>query len=155
MLKISKMADYATRILHAMHQQRPDFCCSARFLAEQTQISLPTVSKILKTLTDYQLVKSTRGVSGGYQLARLPGQINLAEVIQAIDGDTALTACGRVLGCCDHQPICAVKDHWQHINRLVTQLLSQITLLDLGLPLAKFNFSVQRTLRKEPCHHEE
>lgn len=148
------MADYATRILHAMQQQAPHLCCSARFLADETHISLPTVSKILKILTEAQLVKSTRGVAGGYQLARLPLQINLAEVIQAIDGDTALTACGRLLGCCEHQPICTVKDHWQHINRLVTQLLSQITLTDLSLPLSKFNFSVQRTLRQETCHHE-
>ena len=69
MIRLSRLADYSIVILTAMSGQgEPIF--SAQVLAEKTNISLPTVSKILKLLSKAGLLMSTRGSRGGYQLAR-------------------------------------------------------------------------------------
>src|SRR3546814_13373922 len=62
-------------------------------LAEATALPAPTVSKILKMLAKGGLVESRRGVNGGYVLTRRPEDISAAEIIAALDGPVALTAC--------------------------------------------------------------
>jgi len=69
MIRISKMTDYAT-VLLAELARAPQTQQSAATLAERTQIAVPTVSKALKALQRAGLVRSTRGLHGGYTLAR-------------------------------------------------------------------------------------
>ena len=77
MLRISRLTDYATVLLAALAGE-PARVQTATALAEQTHIAAPTVSKLLKQLQRSGLVTSTRGLHGGYQLARPPGQISAA-----------------------------------------------------------------------------
>ena len=72
MLRISRLTDYATVILAALAGE-PERVQTAAALAEQTHIAAPTVSKLLKQLQRAGLVISTRGLHGGYQLARPAG----------------------------------------------------------------------------------
>lgn len=136
MIKISRLADYATIILNR-------FCCeedklfSAATLAEETHITLPTVSKILKILCEANLLDSTRGVNGGYRLARSPKKITIAEVITVIDGKPAITQCSQKTGLCDHNQYCQLRGNWQFINKMIYELLEKFTIMDMHHPLAK------------------
>ena len=69
MLRISRLTDYATVLLASLASE-PQRVQTAASLAEQTHIAAPTVSKLLKQLQRAGLVTSTRGLHGGYQLAR-------------------------------------------------------------------------------------
>ena len=71
------MTDYATVLLAALARE-PDACLSAPALAERTRIGMPTVSKVLKILQRGGLVRSTRGLHGGYSLARPAQAISAA-----------------------------------------------------------------------------
>lgn len=136
MLKISKLADYATVIMHWL-SSRQEGCFSASVIAERTGIALPTVSKVLKRLNDVHLVTSVRGVQGGYQLSRPAEQMSLAEIISAVDGKPALTECSDKTRQCRYDRHCEIRGNWQYINQVIYDVLNRLTLRDMMSSLSK------------------
>lgn len=128
MLKISRLADYATVIISQL--VNTDSTVNAKQIAELAHIALPTVTKVLKLLTKANLLRSTQGSSGGYRLAREAHLISLLEVIQAIETQLALTECSLNRDCA-LEPYCAVQKNWQTINQIIQSVLANITLQDL------------------------
>src|SRR5215813_1410721 len=107
MLRISRLTDYATVVLAAL-AQAPDRLQTSASLAVQTRLSLPTVSKVLKQLQRAGLVASTRGLRGGYQLARPPTEISAGAILDALEGPVALTDCASGNGNCGFEKSCRV-----------------------------------------------
>lgn len=134
MLKISRLADYSMVLMHGLSQPDSNLY-SATQLADQSSIPLPTVSKVLKLLSDAGLVTATRGVQGGYRLARTPSTTSVADVIAAIDGDLALTECSETLDQCALSGSCQLRSNWQYISKQVQQMLSQISIADMQQPI--------------------
>src|SRR4051812_21331353 len=82
-------------------------------LATATGIAEPTVAKVLKMLGSAGLVEGVRGARGGYRLTRPLPAVPLSQVIVAVDGPIALTACvDGGLGLCGGEGICAVPGRW-------------------------------------------
>jgi FeS assembly SUF system regulator len=131
MLKLSRLADYATVLMCRMTRE-PEAAQSAAQLAEALALPLPTVAKLLKRLTRAELLVSERGGKGGYRLARSPASISLVDVITAIDGAPALTQCVSAPGHCSIETSCETRGHWAVINRAVTSVLSGVNLAQLG-----------------------
>lgn len=130
MLRISKLTDYAT-VLMATLAQRDQECVPASRLAEETRLELPTVAKVLKTLAKSGLVRSIRGVNGGYQLAGAPEDISVADIVRAMEGPIALTECSLEPGLCSHEAQCTLRGNWQRIGMAVEMALEQLSLVDL------------------------
>ena len=133
MLKISRMSDYAIVLLTALARDE-NAQLNARALAERTGLSLPSVGKLLKTLSAHGLLISQQGRNGGYRLARDIHRINLAHIIEAIDGPIAMTDCFDASHDCGLETHCAVRPHWQAINHGLHALLDEITLARLIQP---------------------
>lgn len=91
MLKLSKMADYGLVLLSQMSEES-DLVSTAR-LADKSNLSEATVAKLMRLLVKAEIVTSIRGVQGGYKLSRDPRDVSAEDVITAIDGQKALTAC--------------------------------------------------------------
>src|SRR5262249_35596879 len=109
---------------------------TARDLAAQSGLPLPTVSKILKTLLQNGLLVSHRGIKGGYGLARESNLISITEIIAALEGPLALTDCSRDgEGLCDLESSCAIKDNQRVINQVVRGALESVMLSDLIRPM--------------------
>jgi FeS assembly SUF system regulator len=130
MLRISKLTDYGTVVL-AQLARAPGERRTATAVAKQTRIALPTVSKLLTSFHRAGLVTSVRGARGGYQLARPPGSISAAEIIDAIDGPVAITECSGVHSACDIETVCRTGTAWQRINEAIRQSLDGVTLSQL------------------------
>lgn len=130
MLRLSKITDYGVLILRNMATSSSQLI-SARELADQLQLGLPTVSKILKRLVAHQLVESARGSAGGYQLSRAPNRINLAQIICALEGELAITECSGASTSCSMHTHCALKPNWQVVNEVIFTVLSNLTLADM------------------------
>src|SRR3982751_1217307 len=94
MLKLGKLTDYAVVVLAEMAGSNGALLAAAT-LAERTELPEPTVSKILKTLAAAGLVASVRGASGGYRLERDAATIPVTDIINAMEGPVALTACAE------------------------------------------------------------
>ena len=130
MLRISKLADYATVVMVYCARQPENFY-TAKMLAEVTTLQLPTVSKVLKMLVRKNLLISHRGASGGYQLARPAQTINIAQIVAAVDGPLALTECNHPLSQCEFMKNCSTKHSWQIINRVIDAALTKISLAEM------------------------
>lgn len=143
MLRISKLTDYGTVVL-AQLASDPSAVHSAADVSEATGIALPTVSKLLKSLTRAQIVRSTRGASGGYQLGRDPREISAADVIDALEGPVSITECSATDSHCDYESTCSVGNAWQRVNVAIRHALDEVTLVDLlrtNSPVPKLSFA--------------
>ena len=131
MLRISRLTDYSTVLLAALAGE-PERVQTATALAEQTHIASPTVSKLLKQLHRAGLVTSTRGLHGGYQLARPATQISAAAILDALEGPVALTDCSAGHGNCDIEESCRVSRVWQRLNLAIRRSLYDVSLAQLA-----------------------
>src|SRR5688572_26922083 len=127
MLRISRLTDYATVLLAAL-AEAPGRVQTAGCLAEQTKLALPTVSKLLKQLQRAGLVTSTRGLRGGYQLARPATEISAAAILDALEGPFAITDCAGGHGRCGIERTCRVGHAWQHLNLAIRRALNDVSL---------------------------
>lgn len=133
MLRLSKMTDYGTVLLAHM-AQRPAAVHTATDLAEATHLNGPTVSKLLKALTKSGLLASQRGAHGGYTLAREPGDISAADIINAIEGGMGITECAGDHSSCAIEAHCDVGGAWQRINLAIHDALKSVSLAELARP---------------------
>ncbi len=130
-LRISKLTDYATVILARLAcDDGPRH--TATGLARESGLAPPTVSKLLKQLHHAGLVESTRGLHGGYRLARPAREISAAAILDALEGPLALTECAIDNGQCGIRSSCVVSGSWQRINLAIRQSLEEVTLAELA-----------------------
>ena len=148
MLRISKMTDYATVIL-ARLALAPQRQFTAAQLADQTHLAQPTVSKVLKLLLRRGLLHSTRGLHGGYRLARPAAEITAAQILDALEGPMALTECAQHTHQCGIESTCGVGRAWQRVNIAIRRSLQEISLLELaGLGVETTRFAaLERPVR--------
>jgi FeS assembly SUF system regulator len=135
MIRLSKLTDYGILLMTQMARRPAQSLHTARDLAQQTRLPLPTVSKILKLLSNSDLLISHRGVKGGYSLARLPQEISVGQIITVLEGPIGVTECGETPGLCEMEPHCPVSAHWRIISHELRQALQNLTLPDLIYPL--------------------
>lgn len=132
MLRISKLADYGTVIMAYFAKHKQLF--NAKEIAQKTHLSVPTVSKILKKLTQASLLVSERGVDGGYRLQRDPEFISIAEILYSIEESPGLTECCVHDGHCMFETVCGIKGNWGLISQAIQRALKTVSLADLASP---------------------
>lgn len=90
-MRITHEADYAIRVAHCLACSNDKI--SAKQISESTGVTLRFALKILRKLIQADIVKSFKGVSGGYMLNRSPADVSFGEIIEAIDGRIAINHC--------------------------------------------------------------
>lgn len=131
-MRLSNLSDYAIVMLSAA-ARAGSVSVSASMLAEETGVPLPTAQKLMGRLAIAGLLRSTRGIGGGFRLARDPAQISLADIVEAVEGPIAMTACveeGR--HDCGLETACKVKPHWGAVNTAVKGALGGVSLASLS-----------------------
>jgi Rrf2 family protein len=123
MLRLSKKADYALMAMKHL-ATRPDAAsASAREIAEQYDIPVELMAKVLQQLARRELLTSHQGTRGGYRLSRPVATISVADIIQAIDGPLTVTACSTESENCGQYSKCSVRDPlWKIKDRIVAAL---------------------------------
>lgn len=135
MFRLSRITDYGIVLMAHIAEQGDRSLHTARDVSDRTELPLPVVSKILKSLTREGLLRSHRGSKGGYSLGRSAGEITVPELITALDGPIHLTECASHSGACAQEASCHVREPWQRINAAVEEALARITLADLISPV--------------------
>ena len=131
MLRLSKKADYALIAMKHLALRGDRASSSAREIAEQYDIPIELMAKVLQRLVRRGLLASHQGIKGGYQLARAPGQISIADVIQAVDGPVAITVCSTDDGQCDQFEKCNVRDPLGRVRERILAALGECTIAEL------------------------
>lgn len=99
-------------------------------IAHRQGISLSYLEQLFAKLRRSALVSSVRGPGGGYNLARPASEIQVAEVITAVDENVDTTRCGGVGNCHNDGP-CLTHDLWMNLSRRIHDYLNQISLQQL------------------------
>jgi len=135
MLRLSKKADYALMAMKhlALRGDRSSHAtASAREIAELYDIPIELMAKVLQRLVRRGLLASQQGTRGGYQLARTPTLISVADVIQAIDGPVTVTACSTEEGQCEQFAKCNVRDPLWRVRERILAALGECTIAELA-----------------------
>ncbi|GAC1620834.1 MAG: SUF system Fe-S cluster assembly regulator [Nevskia sp.] len=133
MLKLAKLTDYGTLLMTTL-ALAPTAVRNVQELSAQSHVAAPTVAKLLKMLVKGGLVESTRGAHGGYRLARAPEKITVADVVRALEGPIAITACATHGGGCSIEGSCASRSNWRLIDNAVRHALEAVTLAQMAAP---------------------
>ena len=134
-VKVSTRGDYASRALLslALHTES-GAPTSVRDIADRTGLPQPYLEQILLALKGAGLVRSKRGVGGGYLLARPAEEIRLSEIVSAVDGSIVAGDFGdpHQDGACDHEGQCVLLAIWAAVGEHMRELLESFTLSDIA-----------------------
>lgn len=133
-MKVSTRGDYASRALLslALHLDESG-PTSVKDVADRTGLPQPYLEQILLALKGAGLVKSKRGVGGGYVLARKPEEITLAQIVSSVDGPIVAGDFGlpHENGACEHEGQCVLLTVWENVGEHMRQHLNSFTLADM------------------------
>lgn len=132
MLRLSKKADYALMAMKHLALNEDRGSSSAREIAEQYDIPIELLAKVLQKLVRGGLLASHQGTRGGYQLGRPPAMISVADVIQAIDGPVTVTACSTDESTCEQYAKCNVRDPLWRVRERILAALGECTIAELA-----------------------
>jgi FeS assembly SUF system regulator len=133
-MKLSSLADYAVVMMSAAARHCGGVSrLNATSLADETGLPLPTVQKLVSRLSAAGLIESQRGTGGGFRLSRPPSAISVADIVEAIEGPIAMTACvdNGSHDCCVEEN-CKVKPHWNAVNDAMRGALAGVSLASLS-----------------------
>ena len=132
MLRLSKKADYALMAMKHLAQKPGAQSTSAREIAEQYDIPIELMAKVLQRLVRTGLLVSTQGTRGGYTLSRPSSSVSVADVIQAIDGPFTVTACSTENNDCDQYSKCNIRDPLWQIRERIAEALGTVTIAEMA-----------------------
>ena len=150
MLRLSKKADYALMAMKHL-ATRPDAAsASAREIAEQYDIPIELMAKVLQRLVRRGLLSSHQGTRGGYRLSRSSTAISVADIIQAIDGPLTVTACSTEAENCGQYAKCSVRDPLWRIKDRIMDALATCSLQEMAIdpPAAEPEAAALLTFRR-------
>jgi Rrf2 family iron-sulfur cluster assembly transcriptional regulator len=133
-VKVSTRGDYASRALLSLALHGAESTpTSVRDIADRTGLPQPYLEQILLALKGAGLVRSKRGVGGGYVLARLAEEITLAQIVSAVDGPIVAGDFGEphTGGACDHEGQCVLLAVWAEVGERMRTHLQSFTLADM------------------------
>jgi Rrf2 family protein len=132
MLRLSKKTDYGLLALNYLASEAPAGVASARVIAEKYEIPVELLAKVLQQMARVGLVAAQKGAHGGYKLGRAASTITLADIVEAIDGPLAITACGRNDDPCDQYGSCTVRDPLWKVKDRILAVLQATTLAEMS-----------------------
>jgi Rrf2 family protein len=130
-MRLSARACYGTRALVELAARWKMGPTLLKDIAKRQNISLPYLARLISPLIAAGLVRSTRGVHGGVWLVRPPQEIKLSEVIQLLEGPVSPMECVANSNGCPHSELCAPRDIWSELEKVMNGLLESTTLQDL------------------------
>jgi Rrf2 family protein len=131
-MKITRATEYACRALRFLNTQHDDRCFSIQEIAESEGVPVQFLAKVMQSLTQAGIVRSTCGKCGGYKLRKDPGEITLADVFVAVEGPIALNPCLDEDTPCGLREVCHVHDVWQELQDAIIAVLKKYTVADVA-----------------------
>jgi Rrf2 family protein len=132
MLRFSKKADYALMAMKHLATHTDAASTSARAIAEEYNIPLELMAKVLQRLARRGLLASHQGTRGGYTLSKAPSSISVADIIEAIDGPLTVTACSTDDEQCEQFTRCNVRDPLWRIKERIISALATVSLGEIA-----------------------
>lgn len=127
-LKITSATDYAIRAMIHLACVPEGTQTLREHIASVEKIPSSFMAKILRSLVRAQLLQSSRGVNGGFSLARPTDEITLLQIVEAVEGPLQLTACSTEDDSCMRTTVCPAASVWGDVQEQVESILQSATL---------------------------
>lgn len=124
-MKLSSKTHYGLMACHILARGYPDNAVSASTLESLISVSGKYLEKIMRMLSARGIVAASRGVSGGYYLAKPPEEIKIGEIVRALEDDMEIIECVTKKGECKCCPSQAV---WKRLYNGINEVLDSMTL---------------------------
>ncbi len=131
MLQITRQTEYAIRGLQELARRNADAPVQLKIIAGSCEVSEAFLAKIFQMLGQAGIVKSHRGVKGGFSLGRPAAEITLRDVVEVCEGGIVLNHCLRNVNPCKDSENCAVADVWRKAQDALTGALDRTNLADV------------------------
>jgi FeS assembly SUF system regulator len=131
-MRLSHLADYAVVLMTAAARRPAAARLSATELSAETGLPLPTTQKLMGQLAHCGLLTSMRGAGGGFALAKPAEAITLADIVEAVEGPIAMSACSDGKFDCALDAHCRVKPHMGIVGHAVRGALGAVSLTELA-----------------------
>jgi len=131
-MRLSHLADYAVVLMTAAARRPAAARLSATELSAETGLPLPTTQKLMGQLAHCGLLTSMRGAGGGFALAKPAEAISLADIVEAVEGPIAMSACSDGKFDCALDAHCRVKPHMGIVGHAVRGALGAVSLTELA-----------------------
>jgi len=130
-MKISTKGRYGLRILIDLATHDPDKPRLVRDIAASQQISEKYISRLIIDLRRARLVRSVRGMKGGFFLARSPREITLLEILETMEGTLSVVDCVMQPEKCAQNGHCTARNIWKKLNDGIREQMRGITFEDI------------------------
>ena len=127
----SKTTGYAIRALVYLARQEDACLCGLQEIAQEENIPSPYLGKILGDLRKNKLLRSVKGINGGYELSQSADSITLWDVIFIMDPLTNCEGCILGLNSCDDKNPCALHTSWLPIKDRLIKMLQTTTIAQI------------------------
>jgi Rrf2 family cysteine metabolism transcriptional repressor len=133
-MRLSTKGEYASRAMLELSLHYEKKPLHIRDISKAQDIPRRFLEQILLQLKRAGLLRSRKGPEGGYSLAKPPSEINVAEVIRAMDGPLAPIDCVSVTAyeVCPHERTCSLKGLWKEVRDAIAEILERTTFADLA-----------------------
>jgi Rrf2 family transcriptional regulator, iron-sulfur cluster assembly transcription factor len=131
MMELTRKAEYAVRGMLFLGRLQEGRSAMLGDIADAMDTPRTFLAKIFQALVKKGLVKSTKGIKGGFVLARLPEKITLCEIVEAIEGPIMPNKCLMGEGVCSFQKTCTVHPVWRRLQTVTRGILEEVTLKTL------------------------
>jgi Rrf2 family protein len=129
MLKLSKKVEYAILAMQYM-AMCPDELINAKQIAKDNDLSFEFLSKSLQILNRNGLINSVQGVRGGYNLAKHPKEITVAEIIRAVEQNSAIVDCTAEKETCSRVNHCIMKNPMYYLQKKIDNIFENTTVFE-------------------------
>ncbi len=132
MLRINKKMEYALMCLkHMLEKATSEELTTAREICDKLGAPFDTTSKVLQAMNHAHILKSVKGIKGGYFLANDLSQISFIELARCVENKEFEGPCLSEKGTCDHFNLCNIKTPVAAINHKVFNFLNQVSIREL------------------------
>jgi Rrf2 family protein len=131
-MQLTRAADYAVRIMIHMAMAAPGVRHNKSSLAQAGGVPEHFVSKVLQQLKRARLIRSQRGMNGGFTLARPAQQVSLLEIIEAVQGPIVLNLCLSAGPSCERKGWCPAHTVWVEAQRAMKEVLQRANVAALA-----------------------
>ena len=132
-LQISRKIEYGLRAMIFLASQPPERTVPFKEIARRMEVPQDFLAKILKTLVEKGLARSTRGAHGGYQLARASREISFLDVIEAVEGPVVVNVCQDSHDACKVSRSCTMYGVWKLGQQRMLEVYRAATLDTLAM----------------------
>ncbi|MBI4322511.1 MAG: Rrf2 family transcriptional regulator [Chloroflexi bacterium] len=131
-MQISRRGDYSIRAMIDIASQPAGATALTREIAVRQEIPQAFLVKIISRLTQAGLIRAYRGAAGGVTLAHPPAQINVLQIIEAVEGPVYLNRCLIGPGECSRDVSCSMHIIWKQAQKQLVELFQGTRLSDLA-----------------------